>query len=1523
MKWIYKLFRTLLVTILILGVGIPCILYVALSLPPVQDYIRGRAQKELTTLFGTNVSIGHLEVLPFNQVRLSNVAVADPMQPDSSALKVKTLGAGVDVWQLLKGNLVFTYAEIVELDGKLWRQTPDSPLNIQPIIDRLSPKDSNKPPTLFSLAINDVVIRNSKISYDILSLPASSFGKFNPHHIAIQDLMADISLPRLKNDNFDIDIRRMTMRETSGLTLRNLSTIVKIRKQQITVEKLRIEMPGTLLDLDSKIYWPYKSIAQIGDNWETTPLHISLKKGAHVTLSDFSAFIPELGRFTDTLSLALDVNGSVNNMDVNRLGIESDGLSVEIAGHLDGMLQGAKQIQADVARLDVRVTHNFTTNIVKAGVLNTYDHLLTALGDIELKALGKWDYRQIVMDANITTSAGMMKVVGDYQIKPQHLEVRVDAKDLRTDEFGDFPISITDLAADIKVNNAGRQIEEASFDGTIGGLTYKGYTYSPIRTTASLFGKTIDATVDIQDPNIELHVDGKYNFTDDAKAISGDIDVQNFNPKVLNLSDKVNFVINGKMVADLQNLSHELPTGNVNLTNLNFIPVSHDKQIIYPGDIAITSTRANQDYNLTVDSKIAHLDVTGNFKLSTLPKTLKWMAASAVPNLFPEEYQQRPENDDQLTLKLNIPNEDNPAFEYLTLPVEPLVPINLFAEINGTTGIGRMDIDAPYLRQGKKLIENTALSFNINALLRTSDLYTTTIFTAKGERVNLTIDNNCIDGHNDTEIAWQGERGRNHGNFKCSTSFRRDSTLITDIMVNPGEIVFADTIWTIAPSSINIRPNRINVDNFRIWREAQLLGINGAVSRDNSDEIVLTLQDINLDYIFETLNISSNVMFGGDATGTIHASGLFGKQPKAYTEDLYVKNLAYNNCVMGNGHIKSHLIPEYWGITIDAEIEQQNGHQSLINGLIKPMTEELDFKFNADRAPVGFLQPFMAAFCNKVTGEASGDVHLYGTFKLLDMQGKIIAHDVAMDIDFTGTTYHASDTVVISPGRINLNDITLYDDFGHTAKLSGFLTHQSFHDPVFRFDISKARNFLCYDVKENNDHPWYGRIFGNGSASISGKPGIVEINVNMATAENSEFTFILSDEEVAEEYTFLTFRDVTPVSKKIITQPQEDTIPEAVRKMQQKVEKMQEAERPTDYAMTFNVDITPQANIVLVMDPVGGDKIRAIGSGNMVMTYDRASDDLKMYGTYTLDYGRYNFTLQDIIVKEFTIDQGSNIAFHGDPYNAQLDIRAYYQLNASLTDLDESFSQDRDLNRTNVPVRAMLYATGDMRSPELSFDISFPTLAPETSRKVRSIVSTDEMMSQQIIYLLALNRFYTPDYMSATRGNELVSVASSTLSSRLSSMLGELSDKFSIAPTVRSDRGDFSDMEVDVALSSSLLNNRLFLNGTLGYRDNTLNTNQFIGDFDIEYLLNRQGTIRLKAYNHYNDRNYYLKTALTTQGVGVEFKREFDDIFAFLKARRKREDSQATPTSDSTAVHTDSIPLLIVRPSNDTSKGND
>ena len=81
-------------------------------------------------------------------------------------------------------------------------------------------------------------------------------------------------------------------------------------------------------------------------------------------------------------------------------------------------------------------------------------------------------------------------------------------------------------------------------------------------------------------------------------------------------------------------------------------------------------------------------------------------------------------------------------------------------------------------------------------------------------------------------------------------------------------------------------------------------------------------------------------------------------------------------------------------------------------------------------------------------------------------------------------------------------------------------------------------------------------------------------------------------------------------------------------------------------------------------------------------------------------------------------------------------------------------------------------------------------------------------------------------------------------------------------------------MEAEAMLSGRLLNNRLMINGNFGYKENVMANSNFVGDFEAIWLLTKNGDFRLRGYNQTNDR-YFTKSTLTTQGVGLMYKKRF------------------------------------------------
>ena len=143
------------------------------------------------------------------------------------------------------------------------------------------------------------------------------------------------------------------------------------------------------------------------------------------------------------------------------------------------------------------------------------------------------------------------------------------------------------------------------------------------------------------------------------------------------------------------------------------------------------------------------------------------------------------------------------------------------------------------------------------------------------------------------------------------------------------------------------------------------------------------------------------------------------------------------------------------------------------------------------------------------------------------------------------------------------------------------------------------------------------------------------------------------------------------------------------------------------------------------------------------------------------------------------------------------------------------------------------------------------------------------------------------------------SLLSSTLSGQLNNMLSHIinSNQWNFGTNLSTGDNGWTDMEVEGMLSGRLLNNRLLINGNFGYRDNQLANTNFIGDFDVQWLLTPSGDLSLKGYNQTNDR-YFAKTTLTTQGIGLLFKRDFDHLKElFHRNWRLKRDTLRTDTT--------------------------
>ncbi len=309
-----------------------------------------------------------------------------------------------------------------------------------------------------------------------------------------------------------------------------------------------------------------------------------------------------------------------------------------------------------------------------------------------------------------------------------------------------------------------------------------------------------------------------------------------------------------------------------------------------------------------------------------------------------------------------------------------------------------------------------------------------------------------------------------------------------------------------------------------------------------------------------------------------------------------------------------------------------------------------------------------------------------------------------------------------------------------------------------------------------------------------------------------------------------------------------------------------------------------------------------------------------MFGDYVVESGDYLFTLENIINKKFDLEKGGTIKWSGIPYRADINLSAIYKARASVKPFLSEADSTSAVYKTRYPVDLKLLMTNDLLSPEINFEIALPTVDASTRQQVMSYINTESEKNRQVFSLLVLNSFVTPSQLSnngtgASVGSAAGANTSELISNQLSNMLSSISNDFDVGVNYRP--GDeISKDQLAVALSTQLFNDKLTIDGNVGKNTNsaTQNTNNIVGEVNVDYKLTDDGKLRVKAFNRASDNNLTYSTNPYTQGVGVFYREEFNTVGELLSRywngifRRKKKkadvaDADKTPTSNSNALN--------------------
>ncbi len=291
-------------------------------------------------------------------------------------------------------------------------------------------------------------------------------------------------------------------------------------------------------------------------------------------------------------------------------------------------------------------------------------------------------------------------------------------------------------------------------------------------------------------------------------------------------------------------------------------------------------------------------------------------------------------------------------------------------------------------------------------------------------------------------------------------------------------------------------------------------------------------------------------------------------------------------------------------------------------------------------------------------------------------------------------------------------------------------------------------------------------------------------------------------------------------------------------------------------------------------------------------------DKFEMYGEFVVVSGEYNYRFGGVINKTFRVEPGGNLVWDGGPLEAELNMEATYSLNANPAPLLDNPGYTR-----RIPTNVVIQLTDELQSPEIDFSIEFPGTSSIIQSELEYRLQDPQVEEKNAIFLLAQGTFVNDQSginQQAVTGNLIQSA-----SGLLNQVLSGGNDKFNLGLSYEQgiqDRETQIGTENRIGVTvSTQISDRVLLNGKVGVPVGGATETVVAGDFELQVLLNEEGTLSAKFFNRENEIQEFLGDRQGyTQGVGLSYEVDFNSFKELMRKMfrsRKTKNKQKNPDS--------------------------
>ncbi len=1443
----------------LLILAVPSLSLLFLQNRQVQTKVSQLLTEQLSEELQATVSLSSVNYTFFKRVQIRDLYVEDLhgdtlIYSELTKIRIKQIRPDQGITEIRKITLHNAWLNLVI--------EPEGGVNLGLIIDKLN-KPHVPPERKSKLHIHDITMINGRFSLTKTGHgPLRSqidFSDFDMHEleISVLDLISE-------QDTVSMNIISLEGEEKSGFEFNHLATLMSIGKKHMHFHDLEIltqksELHVPILGFNFDVWQGFKGFSREVDLiFESTH--------SLMNTEDLSVFVSKTEGLKYELTVDGSVHGKLNDLKGNDMQLTYDQQSTLA---FDFTMIGLPDFKNTFLDFNFR---EFNSSVLGINDLISNQQPSANLSLYPWINLGKLDFKgQFTGYPDNFVASGFMQtdmgpLLMDLSFKPDSIagidfQGHLSAGNFKLGEFLNQEELLSQIYMDVMVDGSLHEgAIEAKLKGKVDTLYLSQYAYSNISLDGAFTNTTFSGGFSISDPNIRMDFLGSMDYSGEIPAYNFTADVARSRPHFLNLGiEDPNTFASFLIETDITGNNLDELNGEVRLVNSLF--ERNDAQVqLY--NVRLSALNTPDTSSLKLTSELFDASIDGKFKLSTLPKSLESMADHYV-NLVPGKDLES-DTINQLHFMADL-HHVNPIMDFFFPTIQIADGSKIYGsyipsrEIYETTGSFPILGIGPVSWSKVEFISGT-MNKEFDFRFRSDSMVYAKNYALENQQIHLfTADDTAR-----LDIMWDNQSELNYsGEINLSGAFQADSTTERGFLVNvlPSELYINNVNWQVNPSSILIRNQYLHVDSLSIRSQEKHMLADGTIISTGDQEFNLDFRDLNLSEVAGLIGV--NTVLEGNITGDFSYRETDGN-PYIFS-DIVVDTLRFNEQLMGPTSLKAEWNDSRRTIHMALESNLDGLPTIDVDGEFTPATKGLDYDIRLNDFDLQSLNPYMKTLVQDLSGTGNVALTLDGTLDQPKLNGSIGFNEGAATLSFLNTRYIFNDAVRIYNNNLYFENFSALDQYGNQGIVSGSISNSYFRD-FYTNVMIEARNLNFMNTRSTDNDMFYGNIFATGEVTISGPANDISLKIEATTEQNTALFLPLYNAREAQSSDFITF--VQEIEK----DDSYEVKPDALGSLR----------------MELDIDITEDAVVQLIFDPKVGDIIETSGRGNIRMLLDQ-NQGFRMFGEVELLKGNYLFTLQNVINKRFDIEPGGKILFNGSPTNSTIDLAAIYGTRVAPYNLypgnPEDDSRYKSLEK-RIPVECHLNLQGELQSPTIVTGIEMPTADPETRGLMENATSTEEELMKQFLSLLVINNFYSvsgfgTQNMSSMNSSFAGVTASELLSNQLSNWLSQISDDFDIGFNYRP--GDqVSTQELEVALSTQLLNDRMMISGNLdvGGQETNPSSGQegnpyIMGDFEVEYKVT--DNVSVHAFNRSRDE-LIANTAPYKQGVGVSYREEFNTM---------------------------------------------